>query len=130
MSLGDLLRKIARFHLVALATAALGLVVAVVALLGHVEWALALIGLTLSLLTVLVVVGQRRTIGVIRKTAKQARAVAPSRSPDIDRQALTDLTVQIDAMQRRVVASIDAARLEAADRHTALHAEVGREAAS
>ncbi len=112
------MRKISRFRLLAVGCVALGAAVAVLAIFGELRVAVAVLGVLVAIVAVMLVEVQRRTISTIRRAAKRPPAqIVSSTSAE-----LAELSVQVDVMQRRLVAAIDAARLEAADRHAASRA--------
>jgi len=116
------MRRPKPFHLSVAAVIVLGLAVVVVAALGSVRWALALGGLSLSALAVLLFLLDRRVHGgmhQVRKSAERARRSADNAKSTAHRalQELRRVETLVDATQRRIVSSLEAARVEAAERH-------------
>ncbi|MGP3535461.1 hypothetical protein ACTU3I_11755 [Microbacterium sp. RD1] len=89
---------------------ALGLGAATAAALGAIALAIALLGVGLAAMAVLLLILERRT---------QAAAGQTRRSVNRMTDQVQRIETLVDAMQRRVVASVESARVEAAERHRA-----------
>jgi len=116
------MRRLKPFHLSVAVVTMLGLAIAIVAALGSVRWALALGGLGLSALAVLLFLLERRVHGGVRqarRSAEHARRTAHQAKSTAHRalQVLRRVETLVDATQRRIVSSLEAARVEAAERH-------------
>jgi membrane protein implicated in regulation of membrane protease activity len=111
------MQKATSFSVSIVLTMVLGLAAAVVAALGITSWAIALGGLGLAALAASILLLERR----IRATARQTRRSADQTRSAVNRIAGTvgRLEALVDATQRRVVASVESARVEAAERHRA-----------
>lgn len=109
------MRSSGLFHITVAAVALLGLGAAVAAVLGSIDWAIACGGLAVAALALVLVSLDRRTQAaaqMTRQSADRARQAAGRVSADVRR-----VETLVDAMQRRLVASMESARVEAATRH-------------
>lgn len=109
--------KVSKFHLVSAATAGLGLLAAVFSLVGLPEPALAALALAIAALAVTVVLADRRAA---RNSGRPARVPSGVAASNGDVQArLGALDKRLELMERRLLSSLDAARLEEAERRRA-----------
>lgn len=102
-------------YIIVSAVVVLGLAIAVTAALGSVSWAIALGGIGLALLALLLLFVDRRSQASVlqtRQSADRARQSANRVAADVRR-----VESLVDSMQRRLVASLESARVEAATRH-------------
>ena len=109
------MRTSSLFYAAVAVVAALGLASAIAAALGSVNWALTLGGVGVAGIALLFVLLDRRSQSVAqvtRSSADRARQAAVRLSADVRR-----VETLVDATQRRLVASLESARVEAADRH-------------
>ncbi|RPF20136.1 hypothetical protein [Myceligenerans xiligouense] len=109
--------KVSKFHLVSAATAVLGLLAAVLALVGLSGPALAVVGLAVAALAVAVVLADRRAVRNGGKPVRVPSGVGTS-GGDVEAR-LGALDKRLEMMERRLLSSLDAARLEEAERRRA-----------
>lgn len=113
------MRKVSKFIAIAGATALMGAVGALLALFGFTEVTLVATNLAIAMVAVTVVLADRRRRQADEKVAKRL-----SRVSEIEKQVgRTDKRVSM--MQRRVMASLEAARFEAAERERRAHESRG-----
>ena len=109
------MRRVNPFQISVATVVALGLAVAVAAALGSTRWAIALGGVALAAMAVALLLLERST----QKSARQTRR-SVDQGTRVANRVLGDVRrveTLVDAMQRRLVASVESARIEAADRH-------------
>jgi hypothetical protein len=127
-------RKLGNFRLFVVGVAVLGVAAAIMAITGALEWAVALLALAVVGDLGATVLSDRRLGQAVKRVRGESRGsddlvLEMRRVTRWMRTTSTELRAtseKVDTMQRRVVASIDAARLEAADRAAvAAHADTG-----
>ncbi|MGK3953414.1 hypothetical protein ACLKM7_13965 [Microbacterium sp. I2] len=112
------MRKVGTFHMLVAIVVVLGLGSTIAAVLGATALAISLVGFGLAVTAVLLWSMDRRARAAasqIRRSVDQATRQSTNRIVGEVQRVET----LVDAMQRRVVASVESARVEAADRHRA-----------
>jgi hypothetical protein len=112
------MRRISTFHLIAAVVVVLGVGSAVAAGLGATALGISLVGLALTGVAGLLVLIERRANAAARQTLRSTEH-ATRQSTGRILSEVQRVEKLVDAMQRRVVTSVESARIEAAERHRA-----------